>query len=80
MEITCRQALADDASFFSIQRTLLPATITEVLSAGNLLERYLAYIRYRTLGIIRPMVSHSGVEFRLLDTKLEPDLFFAAID
>lgn len=68
-EIACQQVLVDNASVFSIQRTLLPASIMGTLSAEILLARYLAYIRSCTLSIIRPLVSHTGIEYRLFHTR-----------
>lgn len=68
-EIACQQLLVYNASVFSIQRTLLPSPISETFTAENLLTRYLEYIRSCTLSIIRPMVSQTGIEYRLLDTR-----------
>ena len=67
-EIACQQVLVDDASVFSIQWSLFPATLLEGFSPENLLERYLAFIRDGTISIIRPLVLKTGVEFRLLGT------------
>jgi len=67
-EIACHQVMVDDASVFSIQWTVFPTALTDGFSPGNLLERYIAYIRNCTLSIIRPVELETGLEFRLLDT------------
>jgi hypothetical protein len=67
-EIACQQVLVDDASVFSIQRSVFPAMIMEGFSPENLLACYLAFIRACTISIIRPLVLITGVEFRLLGT------------
>jgi hypothetical protein len=68
-EIVCQQVLVEDASVFSLQSTVFPAAAATGLSPKNLLERYLAYIRDCTFAIIRPLVSKTGIEFRLLATE-----------
>jgi len=67
-EIACQQVLLADSSVFSIQRTILPASVTGFFSAVDLQKCYLAYIRSCTLTIIRPMVFQTGIEFRLFGT------------
>jgi len=69
LEIACQQVLLDDASVFSVQQALFPASVATGLSPEKLLERYLAYIRICTLSIIRPMVLQTGIEFRLFGTE-----------
>jgi hypothetical protein len=69
-EIACQQVMVDDASIFSIQWTDLPDSIAGSLSAATLLNRYLRYINTCTLTLIRPITVESGVEFRLLWTRV----------
>lgn len=69
-EIACQQVLVEDSSVFSVQWSLFPAQIAAGLTAHHLLDRYLAYIRRATLTAIRPSGSETGVEFRLLGSRL----------
>jgi len=69
-EISCQQVLVDDASVFSVQWSVFPSGVAGNLSAGNLMQRYLAYIKSCTLNIIRPVQLDSGIEFRLLGSSL----------
>ncbi|MFZ2948436.1 MAG: hypothetical protein WA003_03015 [Desulfuromonadaceae bacterium] len=68
LKIACQQVMVDDASVFSVQWTDLPDTMAGALSAGELLERYLRYIKKCTLTLIRPVTLESGIEFRLAGT------------
>ena len=70
LEIACQQVMVEDASVFSVQWTDLPAAMAGALSAGDLLHRYLDYIRTCTMTLIRPVSLGSGIEFRLLGTGL----------
>ncbi|MFH1029423.1 MAG: hypothetical protein V1791_15600 [Pseudomonadota bacterium] len=69
-EISCQQVLVDDASVFSVQWSVFPSGVAGTLSAGNLMQRYLTYIKSCTLNIIRPVQLDSGIEFRLLGSCL----------
>ncbi|MBC7963553.1 MAG: hypothetical protein H7Y05_11495 [Steroidobacteraceae bacterium] len=69
-EISCQQVLVDDASVFSVQWSVFPASISGSLSAENLMTRYLDYIRSCTLSVIRPLRQESGIEFRLPGSRL----------
>ena len=69
-EIACQQALVEDSSVFSIQWSLFPACLATELSPETLLSRYLSYIRRCTISIIRPCMMPTGVEFRLLGSRL----------
>ncbi len=69
-EISCQQVLVDDASVFSVQWSVFPSGVAGNLSAGNLMQRYLTYIKSCTLNIIRPVQLDSGIEFRLLGSCL----------
>lgn len=60
--------MAEDASVFSVQWADLPVTTAGLLSARDLLFRYLGYIKKCTLTLIRPVVLESGIEFRLART------------
>jgi hypothetical protein len=70
LEIACQQVLAEDSSVFSVQWSLFPARIAAGLTPHHLLARYLAYIRRTTLSAIRPSESATGIEFRLLGSRL----------
>lgn len=70
LEISCQQVMAEDASVFSVQWADLPVTTAGLLSARDLLFRYLGYIKKCTLTLIRPVVLESGVELRLARTGL----------
>ncbi len=78
-EIACQQVLMEDSSVFSIQWSMFPAAICAGLTPRHLLYRYLAYIRRATLTIIRPYESSTGVEFRLLGSRLSLISFQPAI-
>lgn len=69
-EIACQQVMVEDASVFSVQWTDLPVTMAGALSAEKLLCRYLGYIKKCTLTLIRPVTLATGVEFRLIGTRL----------
>ena len=69
-EIACQQVLVEDSSVFSIQWSLFPAAIAAALTPQNLLERYLTYIRRATLAVITPVQTDSGIEFRLMGSRL----------
>lgn len=68
LEIACQQVMVEDASVFSVQWTDLPDAIAGTISAGELLGRYLGYIKKGTLTLIRPVALGSGIEFRLIGT------------
>jgi hypothetical protein len=70
-DIICQQVLMEDATVYSRQWMTLPGGLSGMLSPRFLLERYLAYIRTWTLGIVRPIATaDGGLEFRLLGTGL----------
>ena len=68
LEIACQQVMAEDASVFSVQWADLPDAMAGAISAGELLGRYLDYIKKCTLTLIRPVSLGSGIEFRLIGT------------
>lgn len=68
--IAYQQILTADASVFSIQWLVFPAVLAELLTPGWLLDRYLRSIHRQTGSLIRPVVTATGVEFRLLGTRL----------
>ena len=70
LKIACQQVLVEDSSVFSVQWSLFPKQIAAGLTPHHLLERYLAYMRRATFSAIRPAVLASGVEFRLLGSRL----------
>ena len=55
---------------FRYSGALFPAQIAAGLTPRHLLDRYLAYIRRATLSAIRPSESATGIEFRLLGSRL----------
>lgn len=69
-EISCQQVLVDDASVFSVQWSIFPSGVAGNLTAENLMTRYLSYIKSCTLNIICPVELDSGIEFRLLGSRL----------
>ena len=69
-KIACQQIMVEDASVFSVQWTDLPTTLAKVISAEELLQRYLGYINKFSLTLIRPATVENGVEFRLIGTRL----------
>ncbi|MBK5273988.1 MAG: hypothetical protein JJE30_02900 [Desulfuromonadales bacterium] len=69
-EIACQQVLVEDSSVFSIQWSLFPAEIAARLTPRHLLDRYLIHIRSCTFSAIRPFESSTGIEFRLLGSRL----------
>lgn len=70
LEIASQQVMEDDASVFSVQRANLPISIAEALSAEELLFRYIRYINKCSMTLIRPVILESGIEFRLLNSRL----------
>ena len=62
--------MTEDASVFSVQWTELQSAVANGLSAENLLSRYLGYIKKCSLALIRPTILISGIEFRLLGSRL----------
>jgi hypothetical protein len=70
LEIACQQVLVEDSSVFSVQWSVFPTEIAAGLTPRHLLDRYLAYLRRTTLSVIRPTESATGVEFRLLASRL----------
>lgn len=69
-EIACQQVLVEDSSVFSVQWSTFPAQIAAGLTLHKLLDRYLVYIRRVTLCAIRPEETTTGIEFRLLKSRL----------
>jgi hypothetical protein len=69
-EIVCQQVLVEDSSVFSTQWSIFPGDIASGLTSRSLLNRYLSYIQRTTLSIIRPIMSETGIDFRLLTTRL----------
>jgi hypothetical protein len=65
-EIAFQQILEHDSSVFSVQWMTLPPSYARRVDPEVLFSRYLAYVRRFTLSLIRPQVTASGVEFRLL--------------
>ena len=55
----------EDSSVFSLQWSLFPREIADGITPRDVLERYLAYLRRITLGIIRPTETALGLDFRL---------------
>jgi hypothetical protein len=70
LEISCQQVMAEDASVFSVQWADLPILLAGTLSAEELLRRYAGYIKTFTLTLIRPVTLESGIEFRLIGTRV----------
>lgn len=64
--IACQQVLEADHSVFSIQWVVISDVSPHTLPSASLLERYLHYIQRCTAGIIRPVQTTAGIEFRLL--------------
>lgn len=69
-KIACQQVLVEDSSVFSVQWSLFPKQIAAGLTPHHLLSRYLAYMRRATFSAIRPSELATGVEFRLLGSRL----------
>jgi hypothetical protein len=67
-EIACQQVLVEDSSVFSIQWSVFSMELAGALTAENLVERYLDYIRAFTATVIRPEVAANGIRFRLLSS------------
>lgn len=69
-EIAFQQILLPDASVYSVQWVDLPFSAAKRATASFLLEYYFRVIRKLTLGVVRPAVSSSGVDFRLMGSRL----------
>src|SRR4051812_40747185 len=68
--IDCRQILQDDATVFSRQRLVFPSPGGDDITPLSLLERYLNLVHRTTAGIVRPVRSPLGIDFRILGTGL----------
>jgi hypothetical protein len=79
IEIACQQVLTHDASVFSIQWTVIPEKYAATLTPDFVLERYFSYLQRFTFSMVRPAWTESGLEFRLLSTKLHLLAFSAPI-
>lgn len=69
-KIASQQILEADHSVFSIQWIVISEVSPQTISSDALLQRYLRYIRHCTMGIIRPVQSADGIEFRLAGSSL----------
>lgn len=69
-EVACQQVLVEDNSVFSVQWSILPASLSAGMTPELLAERYLQYIRSCTWSVIRPRRTEEGLEFRLLNSRL----------
>src|SRR3954447_9452659 len=72
VKIACQQILLQDASVYSIQCMDLPERYRRLVTPSLLLDRYYRNIRHLTFSMIRPVTTDSGVEFRMVGTKLAP--------
>ena len=79
IDIACQQVLTHDGSVFSIQWTVIPEKYSATLTPDLVLERYFSYLQRFTLSLVRPAWTESGLEFRLLSTKLHLLAFSAPI-
>lgn len=70
IEIACQQVLVNDASVFSIQWVVLPQRHETALTPDLILEKYFSYLRRFTFSLVRPVRTDSGLEFRVLFTRL----------
>lgn len=70
LEICCQQVLLPDASVYSVQWIEVAAAAAYELTAEFLLQHYFRVVRECTLGLIRPVRSVSGVEFRVAGTRI----------
>jgi hypothetical protein len=77
-EIACQQVLLDDSSVFSVQWTLIPASLASGLTPEIVLQRYLAYIRRTTLSLITPVSvpADTGIRFLLFASRKLPLISF----
>jgi hypothetical protein len=66
VEIGCHQVMLQDASVWSVQTLDVPPPHAGRLTPATLFDLYLDHIRRFTLGIIRPMRRHDGLDFTLL--------------
>lgn len=69
-QIACQQILAEDQSVYSIQWVVLPPEAAGRLTAGLLLQHYLAYLERVTLKAVRVVTVAGAIEFRLAGTSL----------
>lgn len=69
-EIACQQILEKDGSVFSVQWVVIPGHHATRLDPEFIMERYFSYLRFFTLNLVRPLRTESGIEFRLLSSKL----------
>lgn len=69
-DIGFQQILMRDGSVYSVQWIDLPERLREEVAPPLLLQRYFRLIRDFTCSIIRPTVTETGVEFRLLSSRL----------
>ncbi len=65
-EIACAQVLQKVSSVRSVQSTVVPAELADGITPQALLARYLVHIKRFTLGVVVPVETEEGIDFRLL--------------
>ena len=79
-EIACQQVLVEDSSVFSIQWSVFSADLAKGITPQILQARYMAYLRRCTATVIRPHRTPSGIELRLLGSRLSLISFLPPAD
>ncbi|MFA7405320.1 MAG: hypothetical protein WC007_15100 [Pelobacteraceae bacterium] len=69
-KIEFHQVLRDDGSVHSHQWTALPDDCAPGLTVEEIVERYLAFLRSCTLGLVRPLRTADSVAIRFLGLRL----------
>lgn len=78
LEISCQQILLPDASVYSVQWIDLPASAARQATPAFLLAHYFEVVRRLTLGVVSPVMTAEGVQFRVAGTRLALLAFSAA--
>lgn len=66
-EVYCQQVLQPDGTVFSVQWLDVPKEVGGGIDGHSVMERYFAFIRSHTFGVVRPTVAEQGgIEFRFL--------------
>lgn len=78
LEISCQQILLQDASVYSVQWIDLPASAARQATPAFLLAHYFEVVRRLTLGVVSPVMTAEGVQFRVAGTRLALLAFSAA--
>jgi hypothetical protein len=79
VEVACQQLLEANNTIFSIQWVVIPSTYEPGMNSVMLLQLYSQHIRRFTLGLVIPVETAEGVEFRLAGLPLSLISFTSSV-